>query len=104
MQTSGWSGRTWRPSAVPVPAVCPLSTLVSLVASDPLQAELSVIPEHLSSCVRPDVRISPGFSQNCLAYKNDKQMSYGFLFPPRKFPSTAVSAIWSEKLGSSGCP
>ncbi|XP_050001180.1 autotaxin [Alexandromys fortis] len=46
------------------------------------QAEVSSIPEHLTNCVRPDVRVSPGFSQNCLAYKNDKQMSYGFLFPP----------------------
>uniref|UniRef100_A0A8C0XG39 Ectonucleotide pyrophosphatase/phosphodiesterase family member 2 n=1 Tax=Castor canadensis TaxID=51338 RepID=A0A8C0XG39_CASCN len=46
------------------------------------QAEVSGIPEHLTNCVRPDVRVSPSFSQNCLAYKNDKQMSYGFLFPP----------------------
>jgi ectonucleotide pyrophosphatase/phosphodiesterase family protein 2 len=49
-----------------------------------MQAEVSSIPEHLTNCVRPDVRVSPGFSQNCLAYKNDKQMSYGFLFPPCK--------------------
>ncbi|XP_019497663.1 PREDICTED: ectonucleotide pyrophosphatase/phosphodiesterase family member 2 isoform X3 [Hipposideros armiger] len=46
------------------------------------QAEVSGIPEHLTNCVRPDVRVSPSFSQSCLAYKNDKQMSYGFLFPP----------------------
>ncbi|KAB0407555.1 hypothetical protein E2I00_019465 [Balaenoptera physalus] len=45
-------------------------------------AEVSGIPEHLTNCVRPDVRVSPSFSQSCLAYKNDKQMSYGFLFPP----------------------
>ncbi|EPY79686.1 hypothetical protein CB1_000902024 [Camelus ferus] len=47
-----------------------------------MQAEVSGVPEHLTSCVRPDVRVSPSFSQSCLAYKNDKQMSYGFLFPP----------------------
>ncbi|KAF4022515.1 hypothetical protein G4228_014026 [Cervus hanglu yarkandensis] len=46
------------------------------------KAEVSGIAEHLTNCVRPDVRISPSFSQSCLAYKNDKQMSYGFLFPP----------------------
>ncbi|XP_060051667.1 ectonucleotide pyrophosphatase/phosphodiesterase family member 2 isoform X3 [Erinaceus europaeus] len=46
------------------------------------QAEVSGIPEHLTNCVRPDVRVSPNFSQSCLVYKNDKQMSYGFLFPP----------------------
>nr|KAF6300435.1 ectonucleotide pyrophosphatase/phosphodiesterase 2 [Myotis myotis] len=46
------------------------------------QAEVSSIPEHLTNCVRPDVRVSPSFSQSCLAYKTDKQMSYGFLFPP----------------------
>uniref|UniRef100_F7F913 Ectonucleotide pyrophosphatase/phosphodiesterase 2 n=2 Tax=Monodelphis domestica TaxID=13616 RepID=F7F913_MONDO len=46
------------------------------------QAEVSSIPEHLINCVRPDVRVSPSYSQNCLAYKNDKQISYGFLFPP----------------------
>nr|XP_019829413.1 PREDICTED: ectonucleotide pyrophosphatase/phosphodiesterase family member 2 isoform X1 [Bos indicus] len=46
------------------------------------QADVSDIPAHLTNCVRPDVRVSPSFSQSCLAYKNDKQMSYGFLFPP----------------------
>ncbi|XP_074122655.1 autotaxin isoform X5 [Sminthopsis crassicaudata] len=52
------------------------------------QAEVSSIPEHLTNCVRPDVRISPSYSQNCLAYKNDKQISYGFLFPPYLSSST----------------
>ncbi|KAF3822723.1 hypothetical protein GH733_008097 [Mirounga leonina] len=46
------------------------------------KAEVSSVPEYLTNCVRPDVRVSPSFSQSCLAYKNDKQMSYGFLFPP----------------------
>ncbi|XP_056378653.1 ectonucleotide pyrophosphatase/phosphodiesterase family member 2 isoform X7 [Hyla sarda] len=47
------------------------------------QAEVSGIPEYLSNCVRLDPRISPGNSQSCSAYKADKQMSYGFLFPPQ---------------------
>ncbi|XP_072007373.1 autotaxin isoform X8 [Engystomops pustulosus] len=47
------------------------------------QAEVSGIPDYLSSCVRLDPRISPGNSQSCSAYKADKQMSYGFLFPPQ---------------------
>ncbi|XP_074841730.1 autotaxin isoform X2 [Carettochelys insculpta] len=47
------------------------------------QADVSGVPEHLSNCVRPDLRISPGNSQSCSAYKADKQMTYGFLFPPQ---------------------
>uniref|UniRef100_A0A8C3HPB6 Autotaxin n=1 Tax=Chrysemys picta bellii TaxID=8478 RepID=A0A8C3HPB6_CHRPI len=47
------------------------------------QAEVSGVPEHLSNCVRPDLRISPGNSQSCSAYRADKQMTYGFLFPPQ---------------------
>ncbi|XP_075438501.1 autotaxin isoform X5 [Ascaphus truei] len=47
------------------------------------QADVSIIPEHLSNCVRLDPRISPGNSQSCSAYKTDKPMSYGFLFPPQ---------------------
>uniref|UniRef100_A0A8C3GIS3 Autotaxin n=1 Tax=Cairina moschata TaxID=8855 RepID=A0A8C3GIS3_CAIMO len=47
------------------------------------QAEVSGVPEHLANCVRPDLRISPGNSQSCLAYRGDKQLSYGFLFPPQ---------------------
>uniref|UniRef100_A0A8B9MKS5 Ectonucleotide pyrophosphatase/phosphodiesterase 2 n=1 Tax=Accipiter nisus TaxID=211598 RepID=A0A8B9MKS5_9AVES len=47
------------------------------------QAEVSGVPEHLASCVRPDLRISPGNSQSCTAYRSDKQLSYGFLFPPQ---------------------
>ncbi|XP_038600978.1 ectonucleotide pyrophosphatase/phosphodiesterase family member 2 isoform X1 [Tachyglossus aculeatus] len=46
------------------------------------QAEVSSVPDHLTSCTRPDVRIAPSYSQSCSAYKADKQMSYGFLFPP----------------------
>uniref|UniRef100_A0A8C8SDV4 Autotaxin n=1 Tax=Pelusios castaneus TaxID=367368 RepID=A0A8C8SDV4_9SAUR len=47
------------------------------------QADVSGVPEHLTNCVRPDLRISPGNSQSCSAYKADKQMTYGFLFPPQ---------------------
>ncbi|XP_040210832.1 ectonucleotide pyrophosphatase/phosphodiesterase family member 2 isoform X6 [Rana temporaria] len=52
------------------------------------QAEVNGIPDYLSNCVRLDPRISPGNSQSCSAYKADKQMSYGFLFPPQ-FSSSA---------------
>lgn len=55
-----------------------------------MQAEVSGVPEHLASCVRPDLRISPGNSQSCAAYRGDKQLSYGFLFPPRKFRQLLV--------------
>lgn len=55
-----------------------------------VQADVSDIPAHLTNCVRPDVRVSPSFSQSCLAYKNDKQMSYGFLFPPCKLQKTRI--------------
>ncbi|XP_075070100.1 autotaxin isoform X3 [Mixophyes fleayi] len=54
----------------------------------PKQAEVSGIPDYLSNCVRLDPRISPGNSQSCSAYKADKQMSYGFLFPPQLSSST----------------
>ncbi|KAG2464970.1 ectonucleotide pyrophosphatase/phosphodiesterase family member 2 [Polypterus senegalus] len=47
------------------------------------QVEVSNIPESLSNCLRPDVRIPPSSSQTCSAYKADKQMSYGFLYPPQ---------------------
>ncbi|XP_040287940.1 ectonucleotide pyrophosphatase/phosphodiesterase family member 2 isoform X3 [Bufo bufo] len=47
------------------------------------QAEVSGIPDYLANCVRLDPRISPSNSQSCSAYKSDKQMSYGFLFPPQ---------------------
>ena len=55
-----------------------------------MQAEVSGVPEHLASCVRPDLRISPGNSQSCSAYRGDKQLSYSFLFPPRKFSSKST--------------
>uniref|UniRef100_A0A8C3XF94 Autotaxin n=1 Tax=Cyanoderma ruficeps TaxID=181631 RepID=A0A8C3XF94_9PASS len=57
------------------------------------QAEVSGVPEHLASCVRPDLRISPGNSQSCAAYRGDKQLSYGFLFPPRK--SRELFKVWN---------
>uniref|UniRef100_A0A803T3F9 Autotaxin n=1 Tax=Anolis carolinensis TaxID=28377 RepID=A0A803T3F9_ANOCA len=47
------------------------------------QSEVSGVPEHLVNCVRPDLRISPTNSQTCTAYKVDRQLSYGFLFPPQ---------------------
>ncbi|MGH0148699.1 UNVERIFIED_CONTAM: hypothetical protein FKN15_013569 [Acipenser sinensis] len=47
------------------------------------QADVSHIPDSLSSCVRPDIRVPPANSQTCSAYKADKQMSYGYLYPPQ---------------------
>ncbi|XP_069776682.1 autotaxin isoform X4 [Narcine bancroftii] len=48
----------------------------------PKQVELFNIPDFLSNCVRPDVRISASHSQSCAAYRADRQISYGFLYPP----------------------
>uniref|UniRef100_A0A8D0L6I9 Autotaxin n=1 Tax=Sphenodon punctatus TaxID=8508 RepID=A0A8D0L6I9_SPHPU len=47
------------------------------------QAEVSGVPEHLVNCVRPDLRISPPNSQSCTSYRVDRQLSYGFMFPPQ---------------------
>nr|XP_028592070.1 ectonucleotide pyrophosphatase/phosphodiesterase family member 2 isoform X3 [Podarcis muralis] len=47
------------------------------------QAEVPGATEQLANCVRPDLRISPSNSQSCTAYRVDRQMSYGFLFPPQ---------------------
>uniref|UniRef100_A0AAZ3QEY7 SMB domain-containing protein n=1 Tax=Oncorhynchus tshawytscha TaxID=74940 RepID=A0AAZ3QEY7_ONCTS len=42
---------------------------------------------HLTNCVRPDIRIPPGFSQSCSNYKADKQISFAFLYPPQLAPT-----------------
>ncbi|XP_034980856.1 ectonucleotide pyrophosphatase/phosphodiesterase family member 2 isoform X2 [Zootoca vivipara] len=47
------------------------------------QAEVPGATEQLANCVRPDLRISPSNSQSCTAYRVDRHMSYGFLFPPQ---------------------
>ncbi|KAL7984097.1 hypothetical protein Chor_002667 [Crotalus horridus] len=47
------------------------------------QVEAPGMPDQVISCVRPDLRISPSNSQSCTAYRVDRQMSYGFLFPPQ---------------------
>ncbi|XP_061461647.1 ectonucleotide pyrophosphatase/phosphodiesterase family member 2 isoform X3 [Rhineura floridana] len=47
------------------------------------QAEVPGALEQLVNCIRPDLRISPINSQTCMAYRVDRQMSYGFLFPPQ---------------------
>ncbi|XP_013929717.1 PREDICTED: ectonucleotide pyrophosphatase/phosphodiesterase family member 2 [Thamnophis sirtalis] len=57
------------------------------------QAETSGVPDQVISCVRPDLRISPSNSQSCTAYRVDRQMSYGFLFPPRKLMYVEGSSI-----------
>ncbi|XP_029928201.1 autotaxin isoform X1 [Myripristis murdjan] len=47
------------------------------------QVEVSPLPEALTNCVRPDVRVPPAFSQSCTNYRADKQITYAFLYPPQ---------------------
>ncbi|KAL2101931.1 hypothetical protein ACEWY4_003692 [Coilia grayii] len=47
------------------------------------QIDVTVLPDALSNCVRPDARIPPAYSQSCTGYMADKQISYGFLYPPQ---------------------
>lgn len=49
-----------------------------------LQVDITVLPEALNTCVRPDARVLPAFSKSCTGYQADKQISYAFLYPPRK--------------------
>ncbi|XP_069051016.1 autotaxin isoform X4 [Lepisosteus oculatus] len=49
----------------------------------PKQTDALQFPESLCSDVRPDIRIPAANSQSCSGYKADKQISYGFLFPPQ---------------------
>ncbi|KAM9403636.1 autotaxin isoform 2-T2 [Salvelinus alpinus] len=51
------------------------------------QVEVTPLPEHLTNCVRPDLRIPPAFSQSCSNYKADKQISFAFLYPPQLAPT-----------------
>ena len=48
------------------------------------QVNVTPLPEALSNCVRPDARVPPAYSQSCTSYRADKQISYGFLYPPRE--------------------
>uniref|UniRef100_A0A4W3ID50 Ectonucleotide pyrophosphatase/phosphodiesterase 2 n=1 Tax=Callorhinchus milii TaxID=7868 RepID=A0A4W3ID50_CALMI len=48
----------------------------------PKLVEVSNLPDFLSNCVRPDVRISASHSQSCTGYRTNRQISYGFLYPP----------------------
>ncbi|XP_072536319.1 autotaxin isoform X2 [Salminus brasiliensis] len=47
------------------------------------QVDVTPLPEALSNCVRPDARVPPAYSQSCTNYRANKQISYGFLFPPQ---------------------
>ncbi|KAM7382386.1 hypothetical protein PAMP_002115 [Pampus punctatissimus] len=47
------------------------------------QVDVSPLPEALSNCVRPDARVPPAYSQSCTNYRADKQITYGFLYPPQ---------------------
>ncbi|XP_048364554.1 ectonucleotide pyrophosphatase/phosphodiesterase family member 2 [Sphaerodactylus townsendi] len=60
------------------------------------QAEVSGVPEQLVNCVRPDLRISPSNSQSCTPYRVDRQMSYGFLFPPLRPCHNILVEMFSE--------
>ncbi|XP_053535553.1 ectonucleotide pyrophosphatase/phosphodiesterase family member 2 isoform X1 [Ictalurus punctatus] len=47
------------------------------------QVDVSVLPEALNTCVRPDARVPPASSRSCTSYRADKQLSYAFLYPPQ---------------------
>ncbi|XP_057184747.1 ectonucleotide pyrophosphatase/phosphodiesterase family member 2 isoform X1 [Triplophysa rosa] len=47
------------------------------------QVDFTPLPESLSNCIRPDIRVPPAYSQSCSSYRADKQISYGFLYPPQ---------------------
>nr|XP_023669473.1 ectonucleotide pyrophosphatase/phosphodiesterase family member 2 isoform X1 [Paramormyrops kingsleyae] len=47
------------------------------------QVDVTPLPESMNGCVRPDIHVSPAHSQSCSGYKADKQISYGFLYPPQ---------------------
>ncbi|XP_072251129.1 autotaxin [Leuresthes tenuis] len=62
------------------------------------QVEVTSLPEVLSSCVRPDARILPTYSQSCTNYRADKHITYAFLYPPqlsshleRKYEAVLIS-------------
>ncbi|XP_030637743.1 autotaxin isoform X2 [Chanos chanos] len=59
------------------------------------QVDVTSLPEALSNCVRPDIRVPPAYSQSCTMYKADKQISYGFLYPPQlaSSPETRYDAL-----------
>uniref|UniRef100_A0AAZ3QRF8 SMB domain-containing protein n=1 Tax=Oncorhynchus tshawytscha TaxID=74940 RepID=A0AAZ3QRF8_ONCTS len=63
------------------------SLSMPLWTSYTVQTEVTPLPEHLTNCVRPDIRIPPGFSQSCSNYKADKQISFAFLYPPQLAPT-----------------
>lgn len=56
-----------------------------------LQVEVLPLPEALFNCVKPDTRVPPAYSQSCTNYRADKQITYGFLYPPRKFTTTSLN-------------
>uniref|UniRef100_A0AAY4E545 SMB domain-containing protein n=1 Tax=Denticeps clupeoides TaxID=299321 RepID=A0AAY4E545_9TELE len=49
----------------------------------PKQIDVTPLPESMSNCIRQDIRIPAAYSQSCTNYKADKQISYGFLYPPQ---------------------
>ncbi|XP_036411142.1 ectonucleotide pyrophosphatase/phosphodiesterase family member 2-like [Megalops cyprinoides] len=48
----------------------------------PNQVNVTPLPESVSHCVRPDIRMSSAYSQSCNGYESQQHISYGFLFPP----------------------
>ncbi|XP_062320727.1 ectonucleotide pyrophosphatase/phosphodiesterase family member 2 isoform X2 [Osmerus eperlanus] len=61
----------------------PLSMPLWTSYTVPKMVEVTPLPEALTNCVRPDGRIPPAYSQSCSRYRADKQISYGFLYPPQ---------------------
>ncbi|TSL82490.1 Ectonucleotide pyrophosphatase/phosphodiesterase family member 2 [Bagarius yarrelli] len=52
------------------------------------QVDVTVLPEALNTCLRPDARVPPPSSQSCTSYRANKQNSYEFLYPPQLSSST----------------
>lgn len=52
--------------------------------------------EDFSNCLHQDLRISLNPVHKCSFYKNNAELSYGFLYPPRKFlpPWPALSLVF----------
>lgn len=48
--------------------------------------------ENLSNCLHVDIRIPSSSSKTCSFYKNHRQLSYGFLFPPNLRKDTRKSS------------
>uniref|UniRef100_A0A8C5L775 Ectonucleotide pyrophosphatase/phosphodiesterase family member 3 n=1 Tax=Jaculus jaculus TaxID=51337 RepID=A0A8C5L775_JACJA len=48
----------------------------------PKPGDTSPLPPTIPDCLRADVRVTPSESQKCSFYLTDKNITYGFLYPP----------------------